>query len=43
MCSGVIQPGDDVDLADFFCMDKLPPLAFQSTQQIIDRIQKISE
>jgi hypothetical protein len=39
----VIQPGDDADLADFFCLNKLPPLAFQSTQQIIDRIQMISE
>jgi len=43
ICNGEIQPGDDADLADFFCMDKLPPLAFQSTQQIIDRIYKISE
>jgi ADP-ribose pyrophosphatase YjhB (NUDIX family) len=41
--NGVIQPGDDADLADFFHMDKLPPLAFQTTQQIIDRVQKISE
>jgi ADP-ribose pyrophosphatase YjhB (NUDIX family) len=42
ICRGMIQPGDDADLADFFPMDELPPLAFQSTQQIIDRMQKKS-
>ena len=35
---GVVQPGDDADLADFFSLDELPPLAFRSTQEIIDRI-----
>ena len=43
ICHGMIQPGDDADLADFFSMDELPPLAFQSTQQIIDRISKLSK
>ena len=38
--NGLIQAGDDADLADFFSMDELPPLAFRSTHQIIDRIQK---
>ena len=41
--SGEIHTGDDADLADFFCMNELPSLAFQSTQQIIDRIRKKSE
>jgi ADP-ribose pyrophosphatase YjhB (NUDIX family) len=36
--SGVVQPGDDADLADFFSLEDLPPLAFKSTQKIIDRI-----
>ena len=38
--TGAIQPGDDADLADFFSLERLPPLAFQSTQQIIERISK---
>jgi ADP-ribose pyrophosphatase YjhB (NUDIX family) len=42
ICSGVVQPGDDADLADFFFFDDLPPLAFQSTLEIIDRISKIT-
>ena len=42
ICHGMIQPGDDADLADFFSINELPPLAFQSTQQIIDRISKTS-
>jgi len=33
-----VHPGDDADLADFFSLNELPPLAFHSTQQIIDRI-----
>ncbi|MFN2236172.1 MAG: NUDIX domain-containing protein [Anaerolineales bacterium] len=39
--SGVVQPGDDADLADFFSLDDLPPLAFYSTQEIIERISEI--
>ena len=36
--SGKIHPGDDADRAHFFPLDKLPPLAFRSTREIIDRI-----
>ncbi|MFC1997468.1 NUDIX domain-containing protein [Chloroflexota bacterium] len=36
--AGKIHPGDDVDRAAFFSLDQLPPLAFRSTQEIIDRI-----
>jgi ADP-ribose pyrophosphatase YjhB (NUDIX family) len=35
---GLVQPGDDADLVDFFPLDEPPPLAFRSTWQIIDRI-----
>ncbi len=38
--SGEIKAGDDVDCAGFFDLDSLPPLAFQSTQQIIQRIHR---
>ena len=34
---GELRPGDDADCADFFCLDDLPPLAFQSTQAIITK------
>ena len=36
--SGTLNPGDDADRADFFHLDKLPPVAFHSTQEIISRI-----
>lgn len=36
--SGEVQPGDDADLVEFFPLDGLPPLAFHSTQEIINRI-----
>jgi ADP-ribose pyrophosphatase YjhB (NUDIX family) len=35
--SGELQPGDDVDGADYFEIDHLPPLAFRSTAQILSR------
>ena len=35
---GALQPGDDADYADFFDLDALPPLAFRSTQEIVDRV-----
>jgi ADP-ribose pyrophosphatase YjhB (NUDIX family) len=34
--AGELRPGDDADRADFFCLDELPPLAFQSTQEIVE-------
>lgn len=36
--SGTLNPGDDVDRAAFFDIDELPPLAFHSTQEIINQI-----
>ena len=36
--SGIIQPGDDADQVDFFPLNELPALAFQSTQEIIAKI-----
>ena len=36
--SGALNPGDDADRAEFFYLDELPPLAFQSTQKIIHKI-----
>jgi 8-oxo-dGTP diphosphatase len=36
--TGEPQPADDVDRAAFFALDALPPLAFASTQGILDRI-----
>jgi ADP-ribose pyrophosphatase YjhB (NUDIX family) len=35
---GAVHPGDDADRAEFFLLDELPPLAFNSTQEIVDRI-----
>lgn len=33
--SGYLQAGDDVDQVDYFPLDGLPPLAFESTQRIL--------
>lgn len=32
---GKLRPGDDVDQAEFFFPDKLPPLAFSTTKKIL--------
>lgn len=34
--SGELQAGDDVDKAGFFPRDDLPPLAFSTTQQVLE-------
>ena len=34
---GQLHPGDDADQADFFSPDEFPPLAFESTGQILER------
>jgi ADP-ribose pyrophosphatase YjhB (NUDIX family) len=34
--SGQLHPGDDVDQVAFFDRSDLPPLAFQSTRQVLD-------
>jgi ADP-ribose pyrophosphatase YjhB (NUDIX family) len=36
--SGVIKPGDDADRVGFFDLNSLPPLAFSSTQHILNHI-----
>jgi ADP-ribose pyrophosphatase YjhB (NUDIX family) len=33
--AGELTPGDDVDAAEFFARDALPPLAFRTTQRIL--------
>lgn len=35
--SGIPTPGDDVDRVDFFSLEALPPLAFQTTRRLLDR------
>ncbi len=35
--SGELTPGDDVDAVQFFARDQLPPLAFSTTQRILER------
>jgi ADP-ribose pyrophosphatase YjhB (NUDIX family) len=37
--AGELVPGDDVDQVGFFWRDKLPPLAFSTTQQILSTIE----
>lgn len=37
---GELQPGDDVDQVGFFAKDALPPLAFHTTQKILQRAQE---
>jgi 8-oxo-dGTP diphosphatase len=34
---GQLKPGDDVDAANFFPREHLPPLAFSSTKRILER------
>lgn len=40
--SGEMHAQDDVDRAAFFNFDKLPPLAFGTTQRLLDAINKAS-
>jgi ADP-ribose pyrophosphatase YjhB (NUDIX family) len=35
---GALQAGDDADDAGFFPLDALPPLAFETTRHILNRI-----
>lgn len=37
--SGEIVPADDADAADWFAYDALPPLAFEATQKILNRMR----
>lgn len=36
--SGELSPGDDVDLVEFFPLNALPPLAFKTTQVVLDQV-----
>ncbi len=35
--SGTLNPSDDADEAGWFSLDELPPLAFESTQRLLDK------
>mgnify|MGYP000920910340 FL=1 len=35
--SGTLNPSDDADEAGWFSRDELPPLAFESTQRLLDK------
>jgi 8-oxo-dGTP diphosphatase len=37
-----LTPGDDADRAEFFQLDNLPPLAFESTRNILHKIKDLS-
>lgn len=37
---GQLNPSDDVDAVDFFELDRLPPLAFTTTQRILRKWQE---
>lgn len=36
---GALQSGDDADDAGFFPLDRLPPLAFETTQRVLNRLR----
>lgn len=36
--SGELSPGDDVDKVEFFPLADLPPLAFKTTQVVLDLV-----
>jgi ADP-ribose pyrophosphatase YjhB (NUDIX family) len=40
LLSGELLAGDDADGVEFFSLDSLPPLAFQSTAQILELIKR---
>ncbi len=40
---GVLQAGDDADDVGFFGLDDLPPLAFETDQQLLERWLKAEE
>ncbi len=40
---GELRPGDDVDRVDFFAREALPPLAFHTTQKILQRAQEMDQ
>ncbi len=35
IASGELKPGDDAELAAFFPLDQLPPLAFKTTEKLL--------
>jgi ADP-ribose pyrophosphatase YjhB (NUDIX family) len=40
--SGTLKAGDDADRAEFFPLDDLPPLAFDTTRKILEKINDLS-
>jgi len=38
--SGVLHAADDADQVGWFSLDKLPPLAFDSTRRLLDKARK---
>ena len=36
---GTLQPGDDADAAEFFPLDDLPPLAFDTDAALVERLR----
>jgi hypothetical protein len=38
---GTLQAADDVDQAAFHPLDRLPPLAFRSTLQVLEQFHRI--
>jgi ADP-ribose pyrophosphatase YjhB (NUDIX family) len=40
ICGGQLQAADDIDAVDFFDLNRLPPLAFTTTQKILRKYQQ---
>jgi len=39
--SGTLRPGDDADKVAFFCRDEIPPLAFETTGIVLQKISPL--
>ncbi|MDX9992839.1 MAG: NUDIX hydrolase [Anaerolineales bacterium] len=39
--SGTLQPADDADAAEWFALEALPPLAFEATRYILDKVKRM--
>lgn len=38
--SGSLKPGDDVDLVEFYHLERLPRIAFKATEKVLELLQK---